>query len=126
MFPNGCTRGGYCDGCGDRRALPAAGAAPFLAPLPVRALPGVGSKAESALRSLGISTVGQMRSIDASARVRFVSAVGSSASRLLRLAGGVDDDRVVQSGAPKSVTVCDSFVGCTSFEQLAAVLQVLQ
>ena len=72
----------------------------FLAPLPVRALWGVGPKAEAALGAAGIRTVGDVARAPAGALER---AVGSRAEMLLHMAQADDDRPVETSYERKSV-----------------------
>ena len=103
--------------------LPDAEAEAFVAPLPVRALPGVGSKMEAQLRALDVATVADVRRVAAH---RLASAVGgAAATRLAALARGLDSDPLVPSGAPKSLSVMDSFKHADSHEQLRRCLAVL-
>jgi DNA polymerase-4 len=80
--------------------VPAGGEAAFLAPLPVRALWGVGPKAEQALKSAGFQTIGQL----AEAEERHLEALmGSRGPWLLQMAQGKDDQPVVTEHERKSV-----------------------
>ncbi len=67
--------------------------AKFLAPLPVRALSGVGPKAEQSLRSAGIETIGQIAGEEVAA---LEALLGSRGPVLQRMARG-DDDRAVET-----------------------------
>jgi DNA polymerase IV len=64
----------------------------FLAPLPVIALPGVGSKTTSRLFDFNIETIGQLAAIPAAT---LCSVFGRMGSRLLQIAHGVDTTPVV-------------------------------
>ena len=64
----------------DQTALPAAQAASFLAPLPVRCLRGVGAAAEAALGALGVHTVAQLA---ATPRAAIARALGDRAAATL-------------------------------------------
>ncbi|HEV2448821.1 MAG TPA: DNA polymerase IV [Thermoplasmata archaeon] len=67
--------------------VPPEGTEAFLAPLPARAIPGVGPKAELALAELGVRTIGELRTTDA--------------ARLRRRFGGFADElRAIARGAP--------------------------
>jgi DNA polymerase-4 len=82
--------------------------AAFLAPLPLRALPGLGPAAETALSGLGASTLGQLAALPEDAVRR---RLGEAASRsLLRRARGMDDAAVTVPGRPKSVSREETFV----------------
>jgi DNA polymerase-4 len=78
-----------------------------LAPLPVRALWGVGPVAEAALHRLGVRTVGALAAMD----LREVTGVLGTAvgSELHRLARGVDDRPVAPRGAAKQVSAETTF-----------------
>jgi DNA polymerase-4 len=82
--------------------------AAFLAPLPLRALPGLGPAAETALSGLGVSTLGQLAALPEDAVRR---RLGEAASRsLLRRARGIDDAAVTVPGRPRSVSREETFV----------------
>ncbi|EOD13806.1 hypothetical protein EMIHUDRAFT_251589 [Emiliania huxleyi CCMP1516] len=117
-------------------ALPASEASAFVAPLPLRALPGVGARsancvplrrvgarAAAALHATGCTTVAEAREAGLAALQR---ALGAAAGR--RLAAqceGACAEPVKESGPPLSVTVEDSFKAAHSVEALRLVLQVL-
>lgn len=97
-------------------ALPPSEALAFMGPLPVRALPGVGSRVERALREvLAVRTVADLRAHPLAALARALAAAGSggahvSARALAEMALGEDSSPVVPgAAAPKSVSVEDSF-----------------
>jgi DNA polymerase-4 len=72
----------------------------FLAPLPVRALWGVGPRAEEALAEIGIRTIGELAAADAAAlNARF----GVRGQWFLRMASGLDDRPVETEHERKSV-----------------------
>lgn len=73
----------------------------FLAPLPVNSLPGVGRKTETVLKSLGITTIGQL----ASAPLPLLKArLGTSGIVLHNYANGIDTRRVEPPGEAKSIS----------------------
>jgi DNA polymerase-4 len=81
--------------------------AAFLAPLPLRALPGLGPAAETALGGLGISTLGQLAALPPeTVRRRLGEAAGRS---LQQRAQGIDDAAVTLPGRPKSVSREETF-----------------
>jgi DNA polymerase IV len=73
--------------------------ADFLAPLPVRAIPGVGPKTEARLRSAGVATIGELAARRPS---ELTTAVGSFARELVALARGEGRDPVEEEGGPRS------------------------
>ena len=74
-------------------------------------------------RALDVATVADVRRVAAH---RLASAVGgAAATRLAALARGLDSDPLVPSGAPKSLSVMDSFKHADSHEQLRRCLAVL-
>lgn len=73
-----------------------------LAPLPVRALPGIGPRAAEALLKLGISTVGQLAAAEHKDLAR--SFGEERASGLIRRALGIDDTPVQVAADPKSIS----------------------
>ncbi|MEO6458665.1 MAG: DNA polymerase IV [Chloroflexia bacterium] len=73
-----------------------------LAPLPVRALPGIGPRAAEALLKLGVSTVGQLAIVE---HKDLAQSFGEEhASGLIRRAHGIDDTPVQVAGDPKSIS----------------------
>jgi DNA polymerase-4 len=75
---------------------------PFLHPLPIEALSGVGPATATRLHSLGVSTVGELAEVPPGVLER---AVGRAHGRQLgQLARGVDDRRVEADRAIKSVS----------------------
>jgi DNA polymerase-4 len=75
--------------------------AAFLAPLPVRALWGVGPKAEAQLAQLGVHTIGELVGVPLAVLVhRF----GSGGHDLWRHARGLDDRQVVPERSARSIS----------------------
>ena len=102
--------------------LPAAEAAPFMCPLPLRAIPGIGSKAERGLNGLGIMTVGELRGIALSVLLQHVN--GKVAAMVLEAAWGCDSRAVSERGPPKAMSVEDSFVQCDTKHAVDRAIQV--
>ncbi len=73
-----------------------------LAPLPVRALQGVGQRTEAMLDGLGIHTVGQLARANRAVLAFYVG--GDNADSLLNHALGIDHRRVELPGDPKSIS----------------------
>lgn len=73
-----------------------------LAPMPVRALPGVGPRTAEILLTLGISTIGELAAASEGALCSLFGAV--HASDLLNRAVGIDDSSVQVPGDPKSIS----------------------
>jgi DNA polymerase-4 len=80
--------------------IPAGAGAEILAPLPVRALPGVGPVTGAALERLGVTRVGHLASLPA--RV-LEAALGAFGPELARKARGESDSPVEETGERKSV-----------------------
>lgn len=90
--------------------VPAGQEAAFLAPLPVRALPGVGPATAQALNGIGIGRVGELAGAPLSVlRNRF----GTMASHMLRMARGVSNSPVEQYGEAKSISRSITFASDT-------------
>ncbi|KAL4854768.1 DNA polymerase iota [Chlorella vulgaris] len=107
----------------DQTVLPPPEAAAFVAPLPVRALPGVGYKTEQALSAAGIATAADLRAVP---RHTLLQQFGQRVGAFLHSACyGQDPSPVQESGPPKSVTVEDSFKSCPSFAAVEKVVNVL-
>jgi DNA polymerase-4 len=102
-----------CKIASDRRkpggitVVPPGTEARFLAPLPVRVLPGVGPRAEERLTRDGIETIGGLAALD-DARLR--SLLPGSVGRVLRdRARGVDPRVLELAAEPVSVSAEDTF-----------------
>ncbi|WP_068540626.1 DNA polymerase IV [Olegusella massiliensis] len=98
----------------------------FLAPLPVRAMSGIGSKAEARLQSLHIKTLGQLAQADPQQLRRIL---GSYGPRLIERAAGKEQSVVAERAireAPKSVSSERTFAHdlCDKKDVYAAVLHV--
>ncbi|MGW7532238.1 DNA polymerase IV [Amycolatopsis sp. NPDC054798] len=79
----------------------------FLAPLPVRALWGIGPVAEAKLRTIGVLTLGQLAALP---EPDAVSTLGGVVGRdLRRLASGFDDRPVAERGEAKQVSAETTF-----------------
>ena len=75
--------------------------AAFLAPMSVRALPGVGAATAERLRVAGIRTLGELAGLDDGSALQLM---GSSGQELVRRARGIDDRPVHDPDAVKSVS----------------------
>jgi DNA polymerase IV len=81
--------------------------AAFLAPLPLRRLPGLGPATEKALAGLGVSTLGELAALPIEVLQRRVGRVhGTSLSERAR---GIDVAPVTRPGAPRSVSREETF-----------------
>lgn len=87
--------------------VPDVDSAEFLAPLPVRKLPGLGPKAERALAMLDITTLGQLAAHPAGPIVRILG--DGTATALKRRAAGIDDSRVSPGQDAKSISAETTF-----------------
>jgi DNA polymerase IV len=81
--------------------------AAFLAPLPLRRLPGLGPATERALSGLGISTLGQLAALPLDTVQRRVGR--ASGTSLWERAQGIDTGPVTVPGAPRSVSREETF-----------------
>ena len=81
--------------------------AAFLAPLPLRRLPGLGPAAERALNGLGITTLGQLAALPRDTVQRRVGR--ASGTSLWERAQGIDTVPVSVPGAPKSISREETF-----------------
>ena len=79
----------------------------FLAPLPVRAIPGVGPATEQRLNAIGMRTVEDLRRAMPGELVRELGQ--ASGSSLERLAHGIDTRPVVPDAEAKSISTEDTF-----------------
>ena len=83
----------------------------FLAPLPVRKIPGVGPKTEAHLQQMGIETIAQLAAVAPSVLAREFGAWGP---RLAQLARGIDEAPVETGWERKSVGGETTFLHDTS------------
>jgi DNA polymerase IV len=81
--------------------VPAGSEAAFLAPLPVRKIPGIGKVTEAALNSLGIETVGQLAEVS---QEKLEEVFGQWGTALYRKARGEDAYEFFVDAEPKSVS----------------------
>ena len=86
--------------------VPAGSEAAFLAPLPVRKIPGIGKVTEAALRSLGIATVGQLADV---ALERLEEVFGQWGTALYRKSRGQDAYEFFVDAEPKSISHNQTF-----------------
>ena len=91
----------------------------FLAPLPVRRLPGVGPATEERLAALGIATVADLRRFEAG---DLVARFGRFGERLWELARGIDPRPVEPSRPTKSMSSETTFARDLPLAELVAVL----
>src|SRR5579859_3251749 len=94
--------------------------AKFLAPLPVRKIPGIGEVTERALRALGIETVAQLSEHSSEKLERIFGQWGTA---LYRKARGGDSYEFVLDAEPKSISHNHTFGEDT--DDLAALLSML-
>ena len=73
----------------------------FLAPLPVKDMPGVGKKTQNLLKKFGITTIGQLAELPPSFMKENLGIYGET---LLRHANGIDEKEVKQRGQVKSIS----------------------
>jgi DNA polymerase IV (DinB-like DNA polymerase) len=76
-------------------------AASFLAPLPVRKIPGIGKKSEQELNGIGIRTIGDLAAYDIR---RLIARFGRGGSALHEIALGIDESEVKERDSIKSVS----------------------
>ncbi len=80
--------------------------APYLAPMPVRKLPGIGPRAAEKLGRLGIQTLGQLAAFPEGPLRR---EMGNQSLRLIDRAKGIDDSEVATEGKTKSISAETTF-----------------
>ena len=73
----------------------------FLAPLPIGKLPGIGTKSEARLSSLGIHTIGELASLPPDMLKHHFGVIGLV---MHRHANGIDDRPIEPPGAAKSIS----------------------
>jgi len=99
-------------------------AAPFLAPLPVEKIPGIGKKSSKILHGLGIFTIGQLAAADIQ---QLIGIFGRSAVFLHNLAYGIDQSGIEARGSSRSVSreitfdedTCDRTLLMTTIDTMA-------
>jgi DNA polymerase IV (DinB-like DNA polymerase) len=95
----------------------------FLAPLPVRKIPGIGGKTGAHLDALGIATIGDLATCDIQ---RIIGAFGRSAGLLRETALGHDESEVIERDGVKSISKETTFPQDTDNpEEIAATLESL-
>jgi DNA polymerase IV len=95
----------------------------FLAPLPVRKIPGIGEVTERALRALGLQTVGQIADVS---QEKLEKIFGQWGTALYRKARGGDSYEFVIDAEPKSISHNHTFGDDTNdTEALVAMLSHL-
>ena len=108
---------------GGIRVVPAEEAASFLAPLPVRAIPGVGPKTEELLHGQGILTIGDLAQRKPSELAR---AIGSFAGELVALARGEPHEEPEVSEEPRSRSTDHTFAqDVDHWEEIEATVRTL-
>jgi DNA polymerase IV len=86
--------------------VPHGSEAAFLAPLPVRRIPGIGKATEAALKSTGIDTVAQLQAMPLE---RLEETFGQWGTALYRKARGVDSFEFFIDAEPKSISHNQTF-----------------
>ena len=95
----------------------------FLAPMPVRKIPGIGRKAEAELFEMGIRTIKDIVEFDIQV---LIARFGRCAIALQAIISGIDDDIVKERDRVKSVSRETTFLNDTNDEQvIAATLDAL-
>jgi DNA polymerase IV (DinB-like DNA polymerase) len=95
----------------------------FLAPLPVRKIPGIGGKTGAHLEDLGITTIGGLATCDVQV---LVGAFGRSAGLLREAALGNDKSEVIERDGVKSISKETTFAHDTDNpEEVAATMELL-
>jgi DNA polymerase IV (DinB-like DNA polymerase) len=89
----------------------------FLAPMPVRKIPGVGRKAEMELFEMGIRTIKDLAVSDIQ---QLIARFGRSAIPLQAITTGIDDDIVKEQNPVKSVSRETTFSEDTNNDQVIA------
>ena len=98
--------------------------AAFVAPLPIRAIPGIGHKTEAEMKEVGIEYVHQ--ALEWSEEELIVKFGGRVGGWVAAARWGLDPSPVVDNTGPqKTITVEDSFRNCSGFESVGRVLCVL-
>ncbi len=87
----------------------------FLAPMPVRKIPGIGKKAEAVLFEMGIRTIQDLAAFDIQV---LIARFGRSAIALKEITAGIDTSEVKERDCVKSVSRETTFANDTSDMQL--------
>lgn len=103
--------------------VPVGEEAAFLAPLPLRRMPGLGPSTEERLRPLGLQTIGDVASLPIEELVR---RLGKHGLQLWEFAHGIDTRPVTPPGDPKSISRETTFdVDLDDVQRLETVLHQL-
>jgi DNA polymerase IV (archaeal DinB-like DNA polymerase) len=89
----------------------------FLAPMPVRKIPGIGKKSEAVLFEMGIRTIRDLAAYDIQV---LIARFGRTAIALQEVAAGIDRSEVEEREGVKSVSRETTFTDDTDDEQLIA------
>jgi DNA polymerase-4 len=91
----------------------------FLPPLPIGRIPGVGKVTEKRLATLGIKTVGDLRSLELNI---LEDHFGRYGQRLYELTRGIDDSAVVSDRPTKSISAEDTFETDVHLSETEAII----
>jgi len=94
----------------------------FLTPLPVERLPGVGKVTTQRLIALGVSTVGDLRTFDATVLENHFGRFGI---RLYELARGIDNNAVEPNRPTQSISAEDTFESDVLLNETEAMIRQL-
>jgi DNA polymerase IV len=91
----------------------------FLPPLPIGRIPGVGKVTEKRLATMGIKTVGDLRSLE---RNILEDHFGRYGQRLYELTRGIDESEVVSDRPTKSISAEDTFETDVPLSETEAII----
>ena len=91
----------------------------FLPPLPIGRIPGVGKVTEKRLSTLGIKTVGDLRSLELNI---LEDHFGRYGQRLYELTRGIDQSEVVSDRPTKSISAEDTFEADVPLSETEAII----
>jgi DNA polymerase-4 len=91
----------------------------FLPPLPIGRIPGVGKVTEKRLATLGIKTVGDLRSLELNI---LEDHFGRYGQRLYELTRGIDESEVVSDRPTKSISAEDTFETDVPLSETEAII----
>jgi DNA polymerase IV (DinB-like DNA polymerase) len=98
-------------------------AASFLAPLPVRKIPGIGKKSEQDLNGVGIRSIGDLAAYDVQ---KLITRFGRGGIALHEIAQGIDESEVKEHNGMKSVSRETTFEQDTDdFSTVVVVMDAL-